>query len=269
MIPFGYIPPPPLSEFVELFWLYDGQSWGSSRERVLPTGTTELVIDLAGEARELDGRPQRSPFACVGGPRSEPFELAMPRRVLILGVHFRPGGAFPFVEPPAGELRNLTVPLDALWSDGGVEQLRERLLEAPTHAARLRVMEKVLLERAARPLERDPAVAYALRAFQKVSHTHTVERVTRRLGMMPRRFVRLFNDEVGLTPKLYSRVCRFQRALRAIGRGERPDWTEVALACGYYDQAHFNNDFREFSGLTPTDYARRQGEHFNHIPLAE
>jgi AraC-like DNA-binding protein len=76
--------------------------------------------------------------------------------------------------------------------------------------------------------------------------------------------VQLFSDEVGLTPNLFCRVLGCQHALRRISRSPHPDWTNLALACGYYHQAHFNHDFRNFFGLAPTAYLSRRGEHVNH-----
>ena len=73
---------------------------------------------------------------------------------------------------------------------------------------------------------------------------------------------------MGLTPKLFCRVHRFQRVLATIERDGDIDWPDVALACGYYDQAHFIHDFRAFSGINPTAYVRVRGPQRNHIPLA-
>ena len=72
---------------------------------------------------------------------------------------------------------------------------------------------------------------------------------------------------MGLTPKSFSRVQRFQRVLRKVHRLPSIDWADVALECGYYDQAHFIHDFQSFSGFTPTVYAARATEHLNHVPL--
>ena len=93
--------------------------------------------------------------------------------------------------------------------------------------------------------------------------------MTGRIGLSPRRFIQLFAEEVGLTPKLFCRVRRFQEVVRFIDTQRRFSWSNLALACGYYDQAHFINDFQSFSGLTPTAYLREKGEHSNHVPLAD
>jgi len=165
-------------------------------------------------------------------------------------------------------LHNEHAPLEALWGAEAI-RLRDRLTEAQTPAMRFRVVEQVLLEQAARRLVRHPAVVSALQAFQRVPQDRTVADVTDRVGLSARRFIQVFTEEVGLTPKLFCRVRRFQEVLRRVAGPGRVEWANVALACGYYDQAHFIRDFQAFSGVCPTAYLRERGEHLNHLPLAE
>ncbi len=268
-----YIPRPPLSDFVELLWSYEGDDPPHAKERVLPTGTVELIVNLSEDTeRVYDGqdpaRFQSFRGALVCGAHSGYFVIDTASQASIMGVHFKPGGAFPFLGLPACELRDTHVSLDTLWG-AGADDLRDRLLEAETAEARFRVLERSLLAQAARPLARHPAVAFALKEFGDAAHARTVSEVTGRIGLSQRRFIRVFSEEVGLTPKLFCRVRRFQEALRLIGRGQHVEWAEVALACGYFDQAHFIHDFRAFSGLNPTAYLAHRGEHLNHVPLRD
>jgi AraC-like DNA-binding protein len=93
--------------------------------------------------------------------------------------------------------------------------------------------------------------------------------VSGKIALSSRRFIQVFTDEVGLTPKLFCRVRRFQEAVRRIGTGQRVNWAIVALDCGYFDQAHFIHDFRAFSGLNPSAYAAQRTEHLNHVPILD
>jgi AraC-like DNA-binding protein len=93
--------------------------------------------------------------------------------------------------------------------------------------------------------------------------------VTAQVGLSARRFIDVFGGEVGLTPKLFCRVRRFQKVLRGVAHGRRADWAAVAADCGYFDQAHFIHDFRAFSGLSPTAYLTQRTEHLNHVPIIE
>jgi AraC-like DNA-binding protein len=252
-----YVPRPPLSDHIEFFWAFDAYGGSHARERVLPSATSELVVTLS------DGRSD--PVVC--GAHAEFFMIDTGTPQSLLGVHFRPGGAVPFLKRPAHELVNTRVTLDALWGRAASE-LRERLHEARTWEARFRVLEDVLCGHLAGSPPRHPAVTFALDAMQTAPHARTIGQLTERIGLSSRRFIEVFAAEVGLTPKLFCRVRRFQRVLALIERDEAIAWTEVVLACGYYDQAHFIHEFRAFSGTNPTGYLRVRGPQRNHIPLS-
>ncbi|WP_437731199.1 helix-turn-helix domain-containing protein [Sorangium sp. So ce1335] len=284
-------PSPPLARFVGQLWYCAAPELPDLLERVLPTGSMSLLINLAeDELRRYDVAtgpsapspvagalaPAASPARChrvsgiaICGAHAEHFAIDAAEQRAIVGAEFTPGGAFPFFGPDAEALGGTHVSLDALWGREAA-LVRERVLEARTPEASLRALETALgerlLRRPARPLARDPAVDFALAAFADPSRACTVSDVVGQLGMSSRRFIRSFTEQVGLTPKRYCRVRRFQQALAAIERGERVSWAGVAAACGYYDQAHFIHDFRAFAGLTPTEYAARRRER-NHVPL--
>ena len=204
--------------------------------------------------------------ALVSGPCSGYFVIDTAQQLSTIGVHFKPGGAFPFFRLPAGELSDSQVGLDDLWG-GDASAMREAILEAPSIDEKFVVLEHWLSRRAAQ-LERHPAIAYALREFQPW-RGRSVTDVTAQIGITPKRFIQLFQNEVGLTPKLFCRVRRFQNVLRSIGMGARIEWADVAIRCGYFDQAHFIHDFRAFSGLNPSLYVAHRTEHLNHVPLRD
>lgn len=267
-----YVPRPPLSDFVEVLWHYEGPDPPHERERCLPTGTVEIIVNLHDdEARAYDGRNADRPRSfrgpLVSGAHSGFFVIDTAGQESTMGVHFKSGGAFPFLGP-AGELRDALVPLEALWGARAVE-LRDQLLGAATAEARFRVLEQALLAHAARLPGHHPAVAFALDQFQNVPRRPKVSEVAWWSGLSQRRFIRSFDEEVGLTPKLFCRIQRFQLALRLVENGRWTDWADVALECGYFDQAHLINDFRAFSGVTPTAYLASRGDHFNHLPLSD
>ncbi|GAB1544433.1 hypothetical protein NUACC21_71090 [Scytonema sp. NUACC21] len=184
-----------------------------------------------------------------------------------MGVHFKAGGGAPFFALPSGELHNQIVSLDDLWSRRAGE-LRDRLLETPTLETRFLVLERFLLARMAQRPERHPAVEFALREFQR-SPVPRVGAVTAQIGLSDRHFGQLFRNEVGLTPKVFCRVQRLRQVLYLLAEKEHADWIDIALACGYFDQAHFIHDFRSFAGCTPTTYLEQRGLHPCHIVLPD
>jgi len=266
-----YIPRPPLSDFVDMFWSYEGYDPPHARERVVPTGTMQLIVNLREVELRVYDRHDHHRFQSLGsslvsGAHSQFVVIDTASQAYTVGVLFKAGGAHLFLGESAGGLRDADVPLDALWGAKATE-LRGRLLEAQTPEARFRVLERALLAQVARPLTHHPAVAFALREFQSAPRIKSVKEASERTGLSQRRFIQLFREEVGLTPKLFCRIRRFQEVIRLIGSGRRVEWAEVALRCGYFDQAHFVHDFRAFSGTTPTDYVDHRGEHPNHVSL--
>jgi AraC-like DNA-binding protein len=193
------------------------------------------------------------------------IETSIPTAVI--GAHFRPGGAFPFLRPPAGEFHGAVVPFDEVWR-GAAHDLRERLLEDRRPAARFRLLERFLRDQVVRPSTPHPAVTYALRELHAaVPGAPTVAQVTDRTGLSQRRFIELFARQVGLTPKVYFRLRRFQRALRRLEAAHDHDLADLALDFGYYDQAHFNHDFKAFSGISPTTFLAQWAGRPNHVPV--
>lgn len=267
-----YVPPPPLSRFVECLWSQEGVPPPHTRERIVPSGTTELVIALHDTPLRMGGDRggmlEHVSAAALCGPQSSPFVIDTRAQGRLVGVHFKPGGAFPFFAPPAAELRDAVVGLGDLWG-GAAAVLRERLAAAPTAATRFALLERTLLAHAARPLARHPAVAYALRALDSVAPAVAVASVTEETGLSARRFIELFGREVGLTPKLFARVRRLQGVLRRLEDPAHAAWLELALTHGYFDQPHLIRDFRRFTGLAPTAYLARRGPSLNHIELPE
>ena len=155
------------------------------------------------------------------------------------------------------------MPLDALWGDF-VFSLRDQLLAAPSPAAQFRLLKEALCSRLSAPPVHHSATLFALDAFEQ---TDSVAAVAEQAGLKARRLQQLFADEVGLSPKRYQRVRRFQRVLDIVGNRPVVDWVDIALATGYTDQAHLIHEFRALAGLTPTAYLERRNGHRNHVVL--
>jgi AraC-like DNA-binding protein len=254
-----YKPKPPLSRFADVFWLYEDYESERRTERILPTGTLELVINLRqNELRIHDAeRPEncsRLSGAVVSGASGRGFAPA--QETFIMGVHFKPGGAFPFLGLPAGDLSDTHVDLETLWGPPA-GRLRERLCEARTSAERFQLLQEALLSRLCHGVEQHYAVSAALEMFGKNQAGQRVWEAAKYLGLSQRRFIQVFKAEVGMTPKLFSRIQRFQQTRTFIQRNPSINWAELAVDLGYFDQSHFIREFLEFSGLSPSDYIDR------------
>jgi AraC-like DNA-binding protein len=255
-----------------MLWYAQAPQVDHSRERILPTGNTQIILNLAREYL-LDcpaGEPERrsSPSAIIGA-RSVYEIVSTSDMADLIGIVFEPAGLPPFVSDAADLFSNRSVDLEDVWGIR-TRSLRDRLREIQDPDGRLSCLEAFLTgafrEKLFEPRPiRHCAVDYALRRFAHAPAISTVSDVARSTGWSERRFSQVFREEVGLTPKVWCRIRRFQSAVRQLHAGVDVPWAELALNCGYYDQSHFANEFRAFSGVDVTTYSARRTLWTNHI----
>jgi AraC-like DNA-binding protein len=260
-------PSPVLAPFVESLIYVDGVL-PFSRERVLPSGTGQLLFNLDADRLETFAdngidRKDSTSGAALSGVRSSHTVIDAGGRCALLIVSFHVGGSFPFFGAPASATSGQLVGLESMWERDGAT-LRERLLEAPTPGVKLDIVEAELCAHLVRPIARDPGLTYGIRALSEGAR---VSAVSEELGLTSKRFVRYFSDRVGLTPKRFARVSRLQRTLSSIQGASAFDWSELAVQCGYFDQAHLIHEFRELAGITPSQYRPRTLDDRNHLAL--
>ena len=268
----SYRPGPPLNEFVDRFWLIDGGQ-APRLEKILPSGTIELVVNLKHNEIHIHDAAQPDRYrsftgAVFSGTYSRSFVCNALQHEAMLGVHFNPGGAFPFLGTEASELTNAHANLADLWGRSGLE-LRERLCTATTPQRLFRIMEGTLGDRLNYHSNSGLQMKIALRLFAMGGN---VRDVSQELGFSQRRFIQMFTSHVGLTPKVFCRIQRFQRARVLAEKLDTPHWAKLAVTCGYFDQSHLIKDFQEFAGSTPKVYSVQQHHKDarlkdNHVPL--
>jgi AraC-like DNA-binding protein len=267
-------PKPPLDTFVELIWLYyHPEPRPMALERVLPTGASQLIINLNEDQIRLydpegDYRCLTTVGTVLSGVQTRYQVIDTKEQEYVAGVVFRPGGTVRFMRVPADETSDGDIPLEFLWGRSRSAALRERLLEAAGPVDKLDAIERALGEMATNRYVH-PAVAFALSKFDRAPIETSIAAVTQRIGLSPKRFIERFKAEVGMTPKRYCRIRRFQRAVSSAHRGRHIDWARLALDCGYFDQAHFIHDFRSFAGLTPTEYQAARTGFQNHVKFLQ
>lgn len=284
---YSHIPAAPLDEFVEMIWFGETpEGLPHKQERMLPNGSVELIINLKEDrTRTYDRRDNvkftTMPGSVVAGMHTEFFVIDTSEQELVMGVHFKPGGAFAFFGLPMDEMLNHHVPLETLWDQSAVGELREQVLSAAGLLQRFQIVEDFLLRIIYRPFKSsfikmhsnstgNRAVDFALDAFIAAPGEQKIADIIDTIGISQRRFIELFKRKVGTTPKSFCRVMRFQQVVRSVAATDdraQIDWLDIALGCGYFDQAHFVHDFKNFAGITPTEYAASVTEHQNHVAI--
>ena len=230
---------------------------------ILADGHACLSFTL-GEVCHADARWRAAPAGCtghIGGAvtRADGSEIERPS---MIGAYFRAGGLAAFTSVPLHELTNRAVRVEDLWGPGAAD-IAARLAES-SEAARIDALESLLFERLGAP-RRTPHVSVDVSglaaSIEQRAGRVSVEQLTCDAGVSRQHLARIFRERVGVTPKLYARLARFQSSLAYTGAGEAADGAHAALALGYADQSHWIAEFKEFSGFTPHSFAARRWFH--------
>ncbi|MFO1055518.1 MAG: helix-turn-helix domain-containing protein [Dongiaceae bacterium] len=263
---------PELRQLVELIWDAEApdapRRAGGRREHVLPTGRTHLAFRLAGPPLRIfrdaaDATGETVGPSLVGGVRTSFYARDVSEPSASVGVVLRPGAVPALLGVPADVLAGRHWSLDDLWgSRAGLA--REQLLAAGSAERRLQVVEALLAASLPEAIALHPAVALALRHFRAGGD---VRGAVRQSGYSHRQLNQRFREAVGMTPKLYCRILRFQGVLRRLASSPTVGMAELALASGYADQPHLARDFRAFAGVTPGAYRTAVPESPNHLPV--
>src|SRR5262245_35223348 len=267
------VPRPPIDAFVASVWLFRCGPRPHALERILPTGAAQLIVNLKQDRTRVydPERPNRcivTAGTILAGVQSRYQIIDTSEQEYVAGVAFRPGGTAAFVPGPAYEPRDVYTPLESLWGRQQTADLREQLLERSDADDQLDVIEATLAEML-RPTRLHPAVGFALKKFHRSPLATSVGAVTEAVGMSPKRFIERFKAQVGVSPKRYCRIRRFQQVITQAHDGRSVDWAQLAQDCGYYDQPHLIHEFQAFSGLTPTAYEASRTAFENHVKFLQ
>ena len=229
--------------FVDRFWILEDNR-PKTVQRVVPDGRPELILNLGQPFECLrDGQWVVQPRCFLAGQLEGPLLLRTSGAASILGIRFHPQGAGQLFGIPMQELTGSMTPLGDLSRGPGLREVSNAGSVAELEAALLKLekgVEDRVVDEAVRQLA-DPLLGVA----------RDVGKLAARLGVSSRQLARRFKARVGLSPKRFARIQRFQRVFQTIGE-DGAGWADAAIACGYYDQAHLIRDFRDFSGAAPS-----------------
>lgn len=242
-------PSRPLAPFIECYWLLSADAGATPLEPILPDGCMELIVQLRDPMRRA-GTAGAQPRIFLCGQLTAPLLLEPTGSIRTFGIRFRPGGARPFFEGDLSALVDRDTPLEDLWGRLARE-IEQRVRDARGFSEALGAAESVLGV-LLRERWRDTRVEAAVRAVLGTRGCARVSALARAAGLSERQLERRFGPVVGLSPKLFSRIVRFQRVVRIARRAGPAGWAETAARCGYADQAHLARDVRLFSGATPS-----------------
>ena len=248
-------PPADLEPFVDCIWVLAANSEGEPEaEIVLPDGKTELIVHFGDDFTKLeDGKYERQARVLMSGQLTERIMLKPTGEIGVVSVRFKAAGAARFFDLPYAEIVDQVIDL-SLYEPEFSKMIQQRIEGCSSHDQRLSAMEVVVRERLTAESQEDIFVRQACQYITKSDGEYSVQELVKLIGFSERQLERKFKKQVGITPKLLSRIMRFQKFLALSKQSEEMTLSAAALACGYYDQSHFIRDFTHFSGVSPVNY---------------
>jgi len=249
-----WAPSPDLQHAVLSLWATEAQTVGF-RERVLPRETVELMVNFGGRQtlRRAGGCTQYFHRAWVSGLQTACLDIESPTAAQLIAASLRPAHAGPLLGLAGGEITERVTALDDILPHAA-HHLAERLEECTSVTARFLLFEDFLRARLKATRLPSPLAARATRRIIESGGITTARALHQEFGCSARYLEKQMAEHLGLTPKQFSRLIRFTRAIDQLQGQHTVDWSRVAHACGFYDQSHFNNEFRTFTGVTPTAF---------------
>jgi AraC-like DNA-binding protein len=257
----GRVPAPPLDRFIDDIYCLTGVS-RHRRMNVPPMPSAHLFVNLGGAVRLWDSSPSVPPAVFTDGwfmgAWTRRFLFEYPTPVRLVGVHFKPWGISPFVDMPATELRDRWVPVDAVWPRS-LDRIRNQVGDIASSSETLRALEEELRLRLAETPPRGLDLVRHTGGRLETSHGAVpVGALAGAAGVSGNHLASQFKSHVGVTPKRVARIYRFARLILSVDSLHPVDWSELAQTAGYFDQAHFSREFKDFTGHTPTEYLALQ-----------
>lgn len=246
-----FLPNLMLQNVVECFWSLEGDPPDPETppERILPDGCVEVVLNYGSPFVQHDACSARlQPSNFIVGQMTGPILISPTGPVHLIGIRFHPGGTAPFFRLPMHQLTNQVVELNAVGSQLGTKLISKTAALAGISqkvSALERLLTKLLLES-----KNDFRTMRIASWIVQQGGMAPVDEIARVSGLSSRQLERRFLGDVGIGPKLLSRILRFQQVFRAVDNNQAL-WSKLALDCGYYDQAHLIKDFRQFTHQTP------------------
>lgn len=271
MIVQTHIPKFPLNQFIDFFIYWEGFNPEHSIDRFLPDGNTEIIIDFDDTPKYIyDNETLKEIQSChnvwASGVRTGCISIPSGKHSAMMVISFKKGMAYPFFPVPMNELSDCVLDADLLWGHD-FAYLRERLLATTEIKPRFETVEVFLLKHFRAKLISHPCVEFALGEIIRQPDQINLGRMNQQIGYSQKHFIDMFKRQVGITPKAYLKIIRFQKAIHEIEQRTQVDWSLISQDCGFYDQAHFINDFKFFSGFTPREYLKLKNDVLNYVPV--
>jgi AraC-like DNA-binding protein len=244
-----------LQPFVKCFWSLEAPAETIvEKQRIVPDGCMEMIFhygDLYTQFFE-DGSSITQPRCFVFGQITSPLEIAPTGISGIIAARFHPDGFAPFAKIPITEIENRAIALHELFDDAVA--LEQQVLAAKTNEERIKTIETFLLTLLRTPEAANRIAKSSVEILLSHNGNVSVDELAEQLNINRRQLERKFSSAIGVSPKQLSKVIRLQATIKMLEQKKFSSLTSLAYENGYYDQAHFIKDFKEFTGVSPKEF---------------
>jgi AraC-like DNA-binding protein len=277
-----HFPKAPLDRHVESITFYAGFAPSHDREKLIPDGAIQIIVDLTDTPKKLyagETSPVGVDFrkSWVSGMQQRWIVIEAQQQSSMMVIRFRPGGALAFVRHDATALTSAVYPLEDVLNGRAASSLRDRVLASRSVPEKFAAAEAWLLEQAGTALPLNSAAAHLAQQLGRPGLR--VRDAVAETGFTERHVLSLFRRWIGVSPKQYARISRFQHLLQSLASSGAedpglaapalppPDWARVAAETGYADQSHLTHEFQAFAGTTPGAYVAAYSGLTNYLPI--
>ncbi|MDX1543407.1 MAG: AraC family transcriptional regulator [Christiangramia sp.] len=236
---------------------------GHKMDKYLPDATTNIIFELTGTPKFIydnHTKREKQKFTDVwfSGVLKDYITISSASEEMMVLV-FKPGAGFPLTHDSAADYCNKVLPASQVFGKS-IMELHAKLVKPTSPEEKFLEIEKWLLHQIKQEDFYTEIIQYAINAIENSPSRINIAELAKKTGYSQKQFIQLFKKYVGITPKQFHRIKRFNEILTAVENKEKISWTIVAADCGYFDQAHFIRDFQSFSGLNPKKYISDIGE---------
>ncbi|WP_299459122.1 AraC family transcriptional regulator [uncultured Microscilla sp.] len=249
-----YSPPPPLNIFVKSLIYYKGYTASDALEKLLPDGNSQLIIALDDNPRIATRETTDTHFtkAWITGIQTQPIVYQGEQNAQTLCIQFHPGGLYALTHIPSTEFHNQLIEASLVLNPATINHLREQLLACHT-AAEIFSIACIFLKQRLFTFTPDNYLL-TFTHLLLCEKNQPLAQVSRQTGYSQKHFIQLYKKMAGISPKKYQRLHRVNRAIELLQRKAQFSYSDISHLCHFYDQAHFINEFRYFTGFSPSQY---------------
>lgn len=252
-----YQPHPDLEALISCYWtLTVPATKDTQKQRIIPDGTIEMAFILGDDIKRYITEEQfiLQPRAMVLGQTLEPFYIEPTGYVDTFAIRFYPYGFANFVTVPIKQLANTETPLAGLFGDLLANELEQNIIQATDVKQRIKIIEQFLRDKLSDPLTVETIVKSTIDTLLLTNGSASILTILKEDVSKRRQLERKFVKQIGMSPKQLGKVIRLQTALKQLLNQNTENLTHIAYESGYYDQAHFIKDFKEFTGTNPKEF---------------